>query len=203
MLSPAPIRITVPYTDPKADAATCDFRDISIFLPSSWLSAFASAPELQYDFAAVFGTDRLQEFWSSVDMKHPKFHSLAGRKHARSKCIPLCLHGDGAAFHERDSLMVVSFGGLLREGSTLDSNFVLAAYPKTCSVKGDNGTWDTIWKWIRWDLNALFENRYPSRDPFGEDLDVDSVLGKRAGERILPDNMFCWVFGVQGFWCAE
>jgi hypothetical protein len=172
--------------------------DTSIFLPSDWLHRFASNPKLKYEFQAAFGVHRLEEFWDGQDLAHARYHGVRDIPHLRSRCIPLCLHGDGAKFQERDSLMIISFGGLLREGATLDNNFVIATFPKSCTSKRDGGTWDTIWAWIKWDFQALLTNKFPAVDPWGEAFDPDSHRGQVAGQNILPDDMCCWLFGIQG-----
>ena len=90
-------------------------------------------------------------------MEKPKVFDKPGFD---NKAIPVILHGDGASFEMRDSLMTISFAGLLKEGSTLQTNLILASWPKSCCAKQDGGTWTAIWKWLAWDFNQLFHNKY-------------------------------------------
>ncbi|MFZ4779433.1 MAG: family 78 glycoside hydrolase catalytic domain, partial [Terrimicrobiaceae bacterium] len=59
----------------------------------------------------------------------------------REKTIPLFVHGDGVEYHDRDSLMVFSYGSLLSVDGALCSCLLHAAIPKSCTLEG---TWSPV-----------------------------------------------------------
>jgi len=151
MLAPEPNRFCVPARDPKGAAEVAIVVDTSFYLASDWFRALATTPDLQYEYQTVFGTQKLKNFWDHQDVRNdPKFkhHPVFHQNNYKNKAIPVILHGDGAAFALNDSLLTLSFAGVLKEGRTLDTNLFLASWPKSCTAKGDRGTWYTIWCWI-------------------------------------------------------
>ena len=92
----------------------------------------------------------------------------------KNTTIPLFIHGDGVEFQSRDSLLVFSWGGLLnRMSSSLESHFLLAAFPKSFTSnflkkealeKGplEKGTWPPTWEVLEWSFEALAAGRHPS-----------------------------------------
>ena len=67
-----------------------------------------------------------------------------------------------------------------------------ASFPKSCSDPAKLvGTMDTLWMWIVLVMYCLFENSYADLDPFGKPFE-------RAGQEILPDGYFCFVYSVLG-----
>ncbi len=67
-----------------------------------------------------------------------------------------------------------------------------ASFPTSCCSKDqESGTMATIWKWIVWDLNCLYNNRYSELDPFWRPF-------PKAGQSILPNCMICWVYTLLG-----
>lgn len=193
LIPPEPRRVVIPCKDPKGDHAVADHTDVDMFFASDWMRALVVKAYLE--FTAAFGIEKLASFWRTQDLTHPRYAGLQGRRDVRRKCIPVCLHGDGVSFQDRDSLNVLSFCGLLKEGSTLDSCFLLSAFPKSASIAGVLSTAKRIWQWIVWDFNALFRNRFQTRDPWGEPLDPDSLAFKLQGQPILPDDFYVYVFG--------
>ena len=143
--TPQPLVLQIPAVDPKGDHSRSILVETTIFLPSQWLVALQD-DQLEYEFSALFGIDRLQEFWShqsnTNDPKWKEHSKLFSQPPSNIKAIPILLHGDGARFENRDSLMTISFIGVLKEGSTLETNVILAAWPKSCCAKqeGELGT---------------------------------------------------------------
>ena len=86
----------------------------------------ATNENLKFEFESLFGLDKLNDFWSSQDLSHPKFAAVKKKSNFKHKAIPLCIHGDGVEFQDRDTLMTISFSGLLKEVQTLDANLLLA-----------------------------------------------------------------------------
>jgi hypothetical protein len=156
LIPPPPRRIVVPCKDPQGDHRVTDYTDLDLFFVSDWMrSLSAKAPT---EFAAVFGVGELGAFWRSQDLRHPRYEWLRGKANVRTKCIPVVLHGDGVSFQDRDNLMVIPFCGLLKQGCTLDSCFLLSAFPKSCSTPS---THECIWRWLVWGLQAVGRNAYP------------------------------------------
>jgi hypothetical protein len=125
--------------------------------------------------SSFFDSTRLVEFWSEVErsgcpkLKGHPLHSIPGWK---QKCIPIFIHGDGVEFQTRDSLMVYSWGPLLAEGSSQDTSFLVAAFPKSSTTKEDRGkgTWDPLLKEVARSFEACFEGLWPSGPLAGQPL---------------------------------
>jgi hypothetical protein len=165
---------------------------------SDWLYNMSRTDALEFEYEALFGVKRLRDdFWSLQDLENDprwKDHPVKGRASFMDKAIVINFHGDGAQFHDNDSLMTVSFSGALKEGSTLDTNLLLASWPKYHCASHEGGTWDTLWAWIVWDINQLYANTYQHSDPWGGPLPAH--LQERAGQAILPDDYFVVVNAV-------
>ena len=73
----------------------------------------ASASNLVFE--SIFGTSNLENFWEAMPMedKRLKGHPMLKKHNWKRRCIPLLLHADAAEFQSTDSLMTVSFRGLL------------------------------------------------------------------------------------------
>ena len=190
---PPAMTIPIPYLDPKSDKTIAIWGETAIYLPSIWLRSIFEKPELEAQLETCFGIHKLKEFWDQIDLKKdPKVTAaLTKTRGWKNKTIPLLLHGDGAAYQDRDSLMTASCSGLLKEGTVDECNLFLAAYPKTCTSKGENGTWHAISAWIAWDLNALLENKYQMTDPKGNPW-------PQGGQQILPNDYRCVLWSLQG-----
>ena len=198
MVVPPPLKFEIPALDPKGNSSNAIMTETKFFLPSQWLTSLATE-SLQFEFEALVGsTATLEAFWAKQELIDPKWngHPLFKKKNYRQKALPVLLHGDGASYQSRDSLMTVSFTGLLKEGRTLDTNLVLAAWPKSTCSKDIGGTWDTIWSWIVWDFNQLFHNKYSDTNPWGDPL--PSELAHLAGKPIMKDGFFVVVVGTAG-----
>ena len=81
----------------------------------------------------------------------------------------------------------------MKEGDIAQTNLVLASWSKNICAKGANGTWDTGWRWLVWDLNQLFERVYDDKDPWGLPLPPD--MSENAGKPILPNGVCVVVWG--------
>ena len=97
---------------------------------------------------------------------HPIWRETAGE---RTKWfVPLRLHGDGAEMMANDSVLVTSFTGLLAKGTTRRLSCLMAAWPYSITAKAahhaGNDTWKSIWKMLKWSLNALATGKHPMKD---------------------------------------
>ena len=191
LVAPAGRLLTVPGKDVKGGKVAIEMA-CKVVLPSDWLLAMASHGHLHEELELAFGYGTAKErFW---DLVGSKFDHPAKKKGAQG--IPLLVHGDGARFQDKDSLLTVSMSGLLKQGSISDTNLILASWPKNSSIKGQCGTWSEIWEWLVWDFNGLYHNQFPALDPFGNPLDGE--LAERAGKTIFADGTFFFLLGVQG-----
>eukprot|EP00435_Cladocopium_sp_Y103_P036720 s1262_g9.t1 len=102
------------------------------------------------------------------------------------KNVPLFLHGDGVEFQNRDSLMCFSFGSLLSNMSSLESHWLCAAFPKSCT-SGD--TWPPIWKYLKWSFEALGKGYHPVEDPDGKPLEKGSPFFEYKGQPLHPQGL--------------
>ena len=122
-------------------------------------------------------------------LQHPfldKRKSLGKRLVVGKKAltIPLSVHGDGAGFQTRDSLMIRIYGSLLNKNfQSLSTNMLLACFPKSCALPS---TWDPIHKWLTWSFRALIEGKHPDADPFGHALSKGSLFQKLQGKDLAP-----------------
>lgn len=187
-LVPEPIKVKVPCVNPKVDANIKTDKFTSIIFPSQWLHALSSETSLKDKFSSVFGVGALERFWSSVSPNDPKLTvAMTSKQNWKSKTIPLLLHGDGAEYMDRDSLLSVSFSGLLKEGSIKESNLLLTSWVKSCTYKKD--TWQCLWQHIADDFEALLQNTFPNRDPYPIDL---------RGKQILKQGYCAVLWQIQG-----
>ena len=199
LCAPEALAIQVPALDPKCGKSSV-IVETHIILPSAWISTLASTKYLEYEYQAIFGLDQVSDFWSAHSEHGPKLRNHPARKKRNhtSLCVPLVLHGDGASFQHNDSLMTLSFSGLLKEGDVASTNLIIASFPKSVSASGPRGTFATIWSWLVWDLNQLFTGKYAKKDPFGNEFEDGSEFATRAGTDILQDKRFFMVWGVMG-----
>lgn len=196
LLTPEPLTIRIPYVDPKGDKKHAESIETKIFLASDWIHCAHKLEAGKF----IFGFQEVEAFWNNVaptnKMLDPK---ITKRGAWKSKTLPLQLHADGAAFHDRDSLVTVSISGLLKQGSIKESNLVLASYPKSCTSKIQGSeTWHVIWEWLVWDFHALLANKWPSVDPFGEPFAPGSIRAERAGKMILPSGWAAMIWNISG-----
>ena len=184
--------VSVPAVDPKT--GTTGPVDATVFLPHV---VFSSLEE--YDlFPDLFGLANLEKFWSLAEKTHDDRlteHPLLKGPGWKHKTVPLFVHGDGAEFQTRDSLMIWSFGSLLCGLSSLLSHFMMACFPKSCSVAA---TWDAIMKWLAWSFRALGEGRHPTHDPDGKPLKKGSPFYEARGQPLTNGGYRAVIWSIQG-----
>ncbi len=107
----------------------------------------------------------------------------------RSSAVPLWLHGDGVEF-STDSVLAFSLGAVLCGAPSMDSSFLVFAWPKTATAAQRHhgaSAWDEAFRAIARSFTALWEGRNPSKDWQGRDVRDGS-----AGTPIVPDGRrFC------------
>ena len=93
-------------------------------------------------------------------LNHPLLNDVDNALH-------IGLHGDAGAFTKHDSLMVVSWNGLLGTGTTRPKRFVLTFVRKADYTAA---TLDRIWELLAWSVNAMARGETPSLDWDGKPL---------------------------------
>ena len=200
-LVPESLPVTCNVKDSKATSV--DVRQIPLKLPCLWMHHLSTELDGTLLFQGFFGTLKLADFWSKVDLKGPRWkgHTFMTKPNWKHKCIPLVIHGDGAEFQNNDSLFSISFKGLLNTTDDFQENLWITSIPKRAAFAGAGdveSTHQTIWKWVSWSLKALFHNKWPAKDPWGHDILESSALFCKVGLNILPDGFFCVLIGILG-----
>ena len=96
---PEPFWVKVPLVNPKNKEQLIE-EDIPVLLPHEW---FASLQHYGSHFVEHMGLEKLGAWWSNHKLSNPKmFQHPMLDKSWRELCVPFCLHGDGAEFHDRD-----------------------------------------------------------------------------------------------------
>ena len=193
--------VSVPAIDPKTSQETQ--VEASFFLPHLmfWsLMAFYNT-----EATIMFALDKIEHFWANVVANgDPKLvdHPILSVPDFMSRFIHLFVHGDGVEYHDRDSMMVYSWGALLSAGSSMDTSLLLAMWPKSCTVKGARdfvgGTWHHILLWLAWSFNALFDGRHPTKDPFGMQFPENSLMESLAGKPLCASGHRCVLWAIEG-----
>ncbi|CAK0806739.1 unnamed protein product, partial [Prorocentrum cordatum] len=106
---PQPMVLEIPCVDPKTSEVA--LADCGVLLPHEWFSALFHRYETEFNY--IFGVDRLGEFWANASR----------------------LHGDGAEFLTRDSLVTLGVTGLLAVGSTKSLTLNLTSWPLSLTAK--------------------------------------------------------------------
>ena len=202
LLPPPQLKINIPIKDCKASDMPVDW-ECGLNLPSMWIQKMFSDANLEFEMDAFFCLSAIRDgYWDRLDFANSRMTSHPVRKTVDWKncAIPLVLHGDGAQFMEKDSLVTVSMSGLFKIGNICETNVILASWPKRSTAKGQGGTWDTIWDWIVWDLNALYKNKYPKAGPHGETL--TGCLAGKENQTILTGDHAKYTFFLFGI-CGD
>ena len=152
-------------------ATSVDVRQVPLKLPCLWMHHLSAELEGTLLFQGFFGTSKLADFWSKVDLKGPRWkdHKFMTKPNLKHICIPLVIHGDGAEFQNNDSLFSISFKGLLNT-TDFQENLWITSIPKRAAFAGAGdveSTHQTKWKWVSWSLTALFHNNMACYRPLG------------------------------------
>jgi hypothetical protein len=106
--------------------------DMHVLLPHELLGALSEHYPVAFD--GLFRPDYAPSFWREHPRNDPKLwqNPLLDHEGWPQSTIPLLLHGDGASFSNRDSLLCYSVKGLL----TLEQNahLLLGCFPKSCTA---------------------------------------------------------------------
>lgn len=188
-----PLSIPVDMLDPNTREVKKE--NVSFFPPHLVFSNLAE--HYSEVFERLFCFQEADKFWKNVE--HLKDGRLAPplaldkRVSRPSHTCPLFIHGDGAEFQSRDSLMTWSWGSLLSSQHSLASHILLASIPKSCTVAT---TWSTVDDWLAWSFSALVKGQHPDTDPYGAPL--VKGLAEKAGAPLTPQGHRAAVWSIQG-----
>ena len=191
-----PFKVTVNCIDAKTSLEKLD--QAAVFLPHLQFAHLAEYYPMCCQEAFSLGKGNLEKFWHGVQEvgdDRLEGHPMCLEKHWQEKSIPAFLHGDGVEYHNRDTMMVWSWGCMLGEQSSLEKHMLLAAFPKSCTTKE---TWPAIWKVLSWSFKALGKGLHPTHDSDGKPLEKDSPLFGKAGQPLHPRGFRAYVFAIQG-----
>lgn len=202
MASPEPFCWKVPLVARDKEELTLKVEqyDVYIFLPHDWLACLNDSCLQE----KVLGTHLTETFWSQQCLEDPKLCDNPVLKIPRFKqvVVPFLVHGDGAQFAERDSLMVISMKSILsHQTSVAASQLLLAAIPKKCTSKSADkslDTWEVIWSVLKWSFTAMFHGVHPLYDPVGKPWPEDSERAILAGKQLLGCGIKGWIYTLAG-----
>jgi hypothetical protein len=196
VMLPEPFHIKVECIDPKTSLEKEDWA--AVFLPHLQFAHLGEHYPEFFNKTFCCAKGSLERFWTGVQkVKDDRLagHPMCLEKHWKTKVVPLMVHGDGVEYHNRDSLMVWSWGCMLAELPFLKQHMLLAAFPKSCTTPK---TWQPIWKWLKWSFEALGKGLHPTHDPDGKALEKASGLFGKAGQPLHPMAWKGCIFSIQG-----
>ena len=141
-------------------------------LPHAWLSSLYHHRHGLWQSAIQGGGGAAASFWESmastpIVRSHPHLS-----EEARSRTLPLGIHGDGGSFSKQDSLFVFTMNGLLGKGATVEKRFLLTVIKKSEIAPG---TLDLIMDILAWSFNVALTGVAPEVDWAG-----GAIEGERA-----------------------
>ena len=111
--------------------------------------------------------------------------------------FPIGFHGDSAKFTKQDSLMCLSWNGILAAGrDPLDTRQLIFALPTTWLLPG------TLWQMaavVAWSFAVLLDGTWPLEDHLGNPWPVGSARAARAGSS-LANGMGACLVDFRGDW---
>ena len=190
---PEPVDVQTRAVDPKSSLEEDVFA--SVFLPHIM---FASLAGYAVQFAKLFSTQHLHAFWDACEKTgHDRLrgHPMKKKRDWKQKTISIFLHADGVEYHERDSMMVWSWGSVFSLLSSLDCHILMSLFPKSCTAAT---TWEPIMKLLCWSLKALSEGMHPKVDQDGSPFAAESPFYEMRGLPLVAGNYRCVIWAIQG-----
>lgn len=195
LVPPEPHVLEVPMLVTEGTQVHTTGMPCELLLPHDWVSALDKAGLME----EIMGLSLLEQFWANHDMTDPK---LVGNPTC-SHMVPLLVHGDGAKFQQRDSIMVVSMKSVLSSESVRRGTLLLAALPKSCRTKANadelsGDSWHQIWRALAWSLSAMYEGVHPTRDVDGVLFGRNTTRGVLAGKPLTTAKVRFLVYTLTG-----
>ena len=186
-------KISVECLQPKE--ATIVESEATVMFPHVLFSNMAQ--EFPEQFQDSMGTDRLEYFWDNIAIDDPRMtnNPVKDIPNYRSIVIPIFLHGDGVAYHQRDSLMTLSWGSMIAHLASVLSVFLMACWPKSCTTAN---TWGPLLKAVCWSLYWLSLGLHPDKDWNNIVWPVGSREASLAGKPLTSKGYRVFVMGLFG-----
>ena len=175
---------------------------LSCMLPHEVFSCLAKQPEA---FKQLFGaSEELEDFWEAVLTSargrawlanHPGLLAAAATRR-----VPIGIHGDEGEMRGKEKVLVLSWGGVCRRGSTLDTRLLFAVL-KAAECCPGRATWFAAFHVWQWSLAALASGKHPRADEHGrpfKDPARKALAGKQLVEGDQP-TVGAWV-ELRGDW---
>ena len=184
---PEPVPMTIPL---KMDDDNVNIVDIPLLPLHRLFAHMAQHWPLEFEARVTGPPSALQDFWNTVKPQDPKFVAWQGalqqRPEYKTKCIPLALHGDGVPVFKGKSMYIVSANSLLGTGCSMDQKFFMCGYwghlLNKNKVDKTLDTEDNVWRYIQWDLEALWSGTFPLTDADGRHWPRGSQEAKDQGK---------------------
>ncbi len=183
-----------PYTfkAPVVRAGRSTMGSCHCLLPHEYFASLAAkAPQV---FEELFGTaGERAHFWEEMQRtaqevqggtratahrdwlrQHPCAWAPASRR------VPMGTHGDGGTFHGGEKVMVVSWGGLCRRGSTLDTRLLFCVLKDSEQDHEGHATLYRAFQVMAWSFGALAAGTHPTHDEDGV------PIARRTAQSVRP-----------------
>ena len=153
-------------------------QDHYCILPHELFSSLYSCDAREL-FHALFtgGDENLQAWWdraSEVDDSWYQQHPVIRSQPDPLRRVPVGIHGDDAGMRGSESILVVTWGSVVKKGPTLDTRLLFSML-KQREIEKDV-TMDQFYNVLRWSFEHLASGKFPTRDhngiPFSEDYDI-------------------------------
>ena len=120
---------------------------------------------------------------------------VEGIPNLKQTTIPNFIHGDCVEFQERDQLMVWSWGPLLCQACSLETNMLIGAIPKSCTSEE---TWAPLMELLVWSFQALLMGVHPTVDHLGRPLGKGSSFDLVKGQQLTHQGYKSVTWPIQG-----
>ena len=198
---PSPFTVKLPFKNPFGLILQ------AMILPHILFATIYRSYRETWEKVICPSTEAVTSFWQEmVASGNPNITpELKNKKNFRSRCIPLCLHGDGVPVSGLGKGWVQTvtnwswYSLLATHAATADSLFfVCAIYDKLRQHGKDlNATAHHFLTILRWSFECLFTGKWPERDYLGRAFEPSSVSGRRAGKP-LAGGWFATLWSVVG-----
>ena len=91
--------------------------------------------------------------------------------------------------------MVWSWGPLLSKSSSLETNMLIGAIPKSCT---SDETWGPVMELLVWSFKALLMGVRPTLDHMGAPLEKGSCFDLVKGQQLTHQGYRCVIWSIQG-----
>ena len=149
------------------------------------------------------GEAELLAFWNNFD-SHPAMQDgvIRSKPNYKTTCIPIAIHGDsvpcvGLGKVWAKLMQVFSWHGVLCQGGSKATLFMLRSVFDHLILAGQGGTLGVFFNILNWSFTAMYHGKYPDRDWRGNKYGLHTEQGKKAGQWLAGG--FCGVLAsIQG-----